>query len=106
MKLWIDDVRPAPSDEYIHIYTVEEAIKYITQFKEEITLIDLDHDAGRFHVFGGDYIQILTWMEVKQFVDGWDFSHIILKIHSGNSVGVQNMRKIIKHCGWIEYSFF
>lgn len=110
MKLWIDDVRPAPSDEYIHIYTVEGAIKYITQFKDEITLISLDHDAGKFYIFGGDYIEILIWMEEKQFIDNWDFSHMVFEIHSGNPVGVQNMRRIIKHCGWTEYedeySFF
>lgn len=110
MKLWIDDIRPAPSDEYIHIYTVEEAIRYITQFKDKITLISLDHDSEQFYVFGGDYIEILYWMADKQDKDGWDFSHIVFELHSGSPTGIKKMRKIIQDCGWTEYedeySFF
>lgn len=63
MKLWIDDVRPAPnSDEYAHIHSVRMAI-FAILFTEKVgcpyTLLDLDHDAGDYAYDGGDYIKLL-----------------------------------------------
>ena len=101
MKLWIDDVRPAPSDNYIHTFSVHMAkvlIQHIGEGKfgdEVIELIDIDHDAGDFKSFGGDYIKLLDWLEET----GRNYP---IHIHSMNPVGVQNMRAIIKRNGWEE----
>ena len=101
MKLWIDDVRPAPSDDYIHIFSVHMA-KVIIQHVEEgkfrdevIELIDIDHDAGDFKLFGGDYIKLLDWLEET----GRNYP---IHIHSMNVVGRTNMRNIIQRNGWKE----
>ena len=99
MKLWIDDVQPAPSKEYLRIKTVHMAKQVIEQIEEDfniyhchgavIELIDIGHDDS------GDYIKLLDWLEET----GRDYS---IRIHSQNPVGVQNMRAIIQRNGWME----
>ena len=101
MKLWIDDVRPAP-DGYIQIKTVDYAKQWITYadsnqgwMDDPIELIDMDHDAGDYAHLGGDYIKLLDWLEET----GRNYP---IRIHSMNPVGVENMRRIIQRNGWME----
>ena len=88
MKLWIDDVRPAPQG-YRWIKTSLDAINAIRNYlimyeasghKDyyKIEIIDLDHDAGEFVKMGGDYIFILEWME------HFGIDNIPIHIHSMN----------------------
>lgn len=95
MKIWVDDVRPAPEG-YERARTTNIAIDYIKVYGKFITLIDLDHDAGDYVELGGDYINILNFMEEN------DINYIPIRIHSQNPVGVENMRRIIKRNGWTE----
>ena len=95
MKLWIDDVRPAPNDTYFWIVSVEQAKMLIEHFEKDIELIDIDHDAGDYFCYGGDYIKLLDWLEAT----GRNYP---IRIHSMNPVGVQNMRAIIEKNGWTE----
>jgi hypothetical protein len=93
MKLWIDDVRPAPK-EYVWYQSVNEAKEnipileklfdsacrsvryhfahgnglaveeYLSEAKShKIELIDIDHDAGDYAKDGGDYIGVLQELE-------------------------------------------
>ena len=116
MKLWIDDVRPAPEG-YCWCETVMEAKASIAWLEEslaimqneycngrasaedvetyKIELIDIDHDAGEFVKYGGDYIKLLDWLEET----GRNYP---IRIHSMNPVGVANMRAIIERNGWME----
>ena len=125
MKLWIDDVRPAP-DGYVWYQSVNEAKENIValeklfdsacnsvgyhfrhgngwaveEYLEEakahkIELIDIDHDAGDYANDGGDYIKLLDWLEET----GRNYP---IRIHSMNPVGVANMRAIIERNGWTE----
>ena len=113
MKLWIDDVRPAP-DGYVWCKSVDAARIFIIKTEAdarvdkeynflynedvpiiEIELIDIDHDAGDYASDGGDYIKLLDWLEET----GRSYP---IHIHSMNPVGVANMRQIIKRNGWIE----
>ena len=101
IKLWVDDVRPAPSG-YIWVKSVKAAKTAIWQYEHNMIddniLIDLDHDAGDYVSEGGDYIKLLDWLEAENIVDtGYSFH-----IHSMNVVGVQNMRTIIKKNEWRE----
>lgn len=108
MKLWIDDVRPAPEgyDEWAH--SVNEAKQLILEWEEfyrriaenfgkewKIELIDIDHDAGDYASDGGDYIKLLDWLEETG-------RNCPIRIHSMNPVGVANMRAIIQRNGWTE----
>lgn len=101
MKLWIDDVRPAPK-EYLWAQSVNEAktmIKYYEKdYWDDTITINLDHDAGDYASDGGDYIKLLDWLETEGIVDTGYFFHI----HSMNPVGIQNMRAIIQKNGWRE----
>lgn len=92
MKLWIDDIRPAPHD-YFWCKTVNDAKVFIRHGYVE--LIDIDHDAGIYAAFGGDYIKLLDWLEEYDY-------NIPIRIHSMNPVGVQNMRAIIQKNHWTE----
>ena len=97
MKLWIDDVRPAPEG-YIWAHSVWRAIKEIDLADmrgEAIELIDIDHDAGDYWRYGGDYIKLLDWLEET----GRNYP---IRIHSMNPVGCANMRRIIERNGWKE----
>ena len=97
IKIWVDDVRPAPFG-YMNAYTTNIAINIIRIAVEneiDIEVIDIDHDAGEWAYDGGDYIKILDWMERNQV-------SIPIRIHSMNPVGVENMRRIIQKNGWTE----
>jgi hypothetical protein len=111
MKIWIDDVRPAPEG-YLWLKSVNEAKHVLTMVKskntvtsilrknkparyEVIEIIDIDHDAGDYASDGGDYIKLLDWLEET----GRNYS---IRIHSQNPVGVENMRRIIERNGWKE----
>lgn len=99
MKLWVDDVRPAP-ESYVWCRSVSDAKSTIRIFEESlgdaIELIDLDHDAGDYARFGGgDYIQLLNWLEET----GRNYP---IRIHTMNPVGRENMRRIIQRNGWTE----
>lgn len=99
MKLWIDDVRPAPKG-YVWLRSVEEARVYIGVCEkiadlDQVELIDIDHDAGDYVSDGGDYIKLLDWLEET----GRNYP---IRIHSMNPVGRENMRAIIRRNGWTE----
>ena len=125
MKLWIDDTRPAPKGYYLckSVNEAKEKIirqeklfdsacnqaryhffndnhqfvdDYLKESKEVmIELIDIDHDAGDFANEGGDYIELLDWLEAT----GREYP---IRIHSMNPVGVENMRRIIQRNDWME----
>lgn len=106
MKLWIDDIRPAP-DGYRWCKSVREAQKLIySNFGEEFSFytieeINIDHDAGEYYSDGGDYINLLKWLEKLERMQGFTDMPPI-HIHSQNIVGVQNMRAIINANNWEE----
>ena len=98
IKIWIDDIRTPPSEDWVWIKSVNAAKRYISTIAPygvaEI-MLSVDHDAGDFASDGGDYIELLKWLEET----GRNYP---IHIHSMNVVGVQNMRAIIQHNGWKE----
>ncbi len=110
MKIWVDDLREAPYG-YVWMKSVREAIECIEFAERELSqiadpalkeyssysikVIDIDHDAGDYARFGGDYIKLLNWLEET----GRNYP---IRLHSMNPVGVQNMRAIIQRNGWQE----
>ena len=104
VKIWIDDVRPAPTG-YVHVVSVNQAKKMIQNLEKlyaathkpeyQIEILDMDHDAGDFVSQGGDYVRLLDWLERSN-------RNYPIRIHSMNPIGVANMRAIIQHNGWTE----
>ena len=50
MKLWVDDIRCPPSDEWLHAVSVDQAklaIQIYLENEDGDLLIDMDHDAGQ-----------------------------------------------------------
>lgn len=95
MKLWVDDVRESPEG-FMRAYSVNEAkvlIETMEKCRMPFEYIDIDHDAGDFAKDGGDYIKLLDWLEET----GRKYP---IRIHSMNSVGVENMRAIVEKNGW------
>lgn len=63
--------------------------------------MSLDHDSGDFNYQGGDYIELLKWLEEKQHIENWKIP-TKFHLHTANPVGVENMRRIIQKNGWKE----
>ena len=96
LKIWVDDVRPAPND-YYWCKTVNSVKRLLCDAHiincYDIVVIDLDHDAGDYGP--PDYIKVLDWLEKTN-------RNYPIHIHSMNVVGAENMRRIIQRNGWRE----
>ncbi len=105
IKLWIDDIRRRPSDYGFAAVSTNEALAFLIQQGwhtdgETNILLDLDHDAGAFVGNGGDFIEVLNWIEKMDYIEKHPSLHLSFRIHSMNPVGRENMAKIIKKNGW------
>jgi hypothetical protein len=90
MKIWLDDVRPAPEG-YTLAKSVNETINLILKAENDgvrIAVIDCDHDLGDYANDGGDGIKLLDWL-----VERGTFYPIAL--HTANPVGRDNMMRLI-----------
>lgn len=95
MILFVDDVRPAPN-KAIHCLSVNQAKAVLTE-RSDITVIDLDHDAGDYASDGGDFIKLLDWLEETGQGDKYSY-----RLHTMNPIGRENMRRIINRNHWKE----
>lgn len=90
MKIWLDDVRLAPSG-YIHCKSVNEAIRLISATEktgEPIEVVDCDHDLGDYADDGGDGIKLLDWLVGRG-------TFYPIELHTMNPVGRENMLRLI-----------
>ena len=106
IKLWIDDIRPAPT-QYLWFMRTNDVIGYMRRmYKQGCSefYLDLDHDAGDFaQDGGGDYINILKALEDMRNCGKMTHLNLTCHFHSMNPVGVQNMRAIIEaNSSWIK----
>ena len=91
MKIWLDDVRPAP-DGYVLCLSVNEAKRAVEEAErtgEAVEILDLDHDLGDYFPDGGDGIKLLDWL-----CERGTFYPIAL--HTANPVGRDNMLRLIR----------
>lgn len=129
MKLWIDDVRPAPKG-YVWCKSVLDAIGCIGLFEKSVACYQWELDTANFpELHGGlkpipENIQEQLNRNKIELIDidhdagdyvqcGGDYIKLLdwleetgrnypIRIHSANPVGVQNMRRIIERNGWKE----
>ncbi len=126
MKLWVDDVRPAPEG-YVWCKSVNNAILKIQM--AERRAINLEDEVLQYlrKKLDKDAYLILMKMITRKAIevididhdagdyvsDGGDYIKILdwleetgrnypIRTHSMNPVGVENMRRIIERNGWKE----
>lgn len=96
MKIFLDDVRNPPTDDWM-VFRTAEALKqfilennYITGPHDIIEEISLDHDLGE-GMTGYDFLNWLEshiWLTGDPYIEGFS-------IHSANPAGRQNMERAI-----------
>ena len=89
MKIWLDDLRPAPWG-YESARSVNEAKTLIRE------ALDLDHDLGDFASQGGDAIKLLDWLAERE-------TFYPVEIHTANPVGRANMESVLARYWGEEY---
>ncbi len=91
VKIWLDDVRPAPEG-YLLACSVNQAIALIETAEKAgagIEIIDCDHDLGDYYPDGGDGIKLLDWLCERQ-------TFYPIALHTANPVGRENMLRLLR----------
>ena len=92
MKIYLDDIRDAPNEEWITVRTVSSLIALLCTQEGHIEVLSLDHDLGEGEKTGYD---VLKWIEAQVFLHGYEPPKNIL-IHTSNPAGRKNMEAAIK----------
>lgn len=91
LKVWLDDVRPMPSEFNLHVSTADDAINKLKT--NSVILISLDHDLGDSDT--------KTGYDVAKFIEESAFEGSLMplevRIHSANPIGVNNMKMCINN---------
>ena len=90
MKIWLDDLRPAPAG-FVWCRSVNEAERLIAEQEtsQPIECIDCDHDLGDYADDGGDGIRLLDWLLERGTL-------YPVALHTMNPVGRDNMRRMLQ----------
>lgn len=94
-KLWLDDERPPPSEEWFWAQTLAEAVMCMQNGL--IDIASLDHDLGLSEVddeIESSGYRFVLWMAHQNI---WPRDEV--SVHSMNSVGAHNMCKLIERYG-------
>lgn len=94
MRLWLDDLRPAPGVDWVWCLTVERAFQEIgvnVGQGIEWECASLDHDLGPGRMQG---VHLLDWMANHNI---WPTLYIT--VHSMNPVGRETMLRLIDRYG-------
>ena len=89
MKLWLDDVRPPPSSEWVWVKTALDALKELRTAPCEV--VSLDHDLGEDAGTGYD---VLTYLEAEVYRNP-EFKAPKIFIHTANTVARARMLQAI-----------
>ena len=92
MKLWLDDERPPPDDDFwVVFHTAEELLEFLGPNLKEIELLSLDHDLGEGRKTGYD---VLLDLEMAAYFDTKIPFPIL--VHSDNPVQVvESIKKVL-----------
>lgn len=91
MRLWLDDLRPAP-DGWTHARTQGEAIELLEV--GGVVAVSLDHDLGEPESEVGSGYGVACWIEEHAAVG--DLARLEWAIHSANPVGRERMRRAME----------
>lgn len=91
MKLWLDDLRPAPAG-WVHAKTAKEAIKLLSA--DCVKEISLDHDLGEEEDVGSGY-DVACFIEENAALGR--LKKLFWNIHSANPVGRIRMMQALNN---------
>lgn len=103
MKLWVDDIRPAPDHTWMVARTVTSAVNAIALFGGQMTEISLDHDISHQVSIGTklerpfpceETFQPVAWVIAFYYRNLPQMPKII--IHTSNPNGADKMKDIIR----------
>src|SRR5438067_803538 len=97
MRVWLDDLRPAPQGLDVQVRTAAEAVALLRQ--GGVSMISLDHDLGE--PANGTGYEVARWIEEHAFRwsqgDAEGPPPLAWAIHSQNPVGQQNMTRALRN---------
>ncbi len=102
MKLYVDDIRPAPEG-WQQARTVTDAIRFLAMFGDQVTEISLDHDisyavevAGTQRPFPSpeNFTSVARFIVAHYYNKNHD-SWPSIVIHTANPVGSREIEKIL-----------
>jgi len=95
VKLWLDDIRPAPEG-WTWAKSAADFSRLFNAHASEITDISFDHDIASFDLAGNEITgyHCLCIVE-KRFRYDAGFELPRMTVHSANPVGISKMRKVI-----------
>lgn len=85
MNIWLDDIR-LPPDGWTWVKDPDLCIEMLDKCRNQVVSISLDHDLGLERT-GYD---VIKWIEEQVYLD-LSYHPPYIKIHSANSVGIDNM---------------
>ena len=88
MKVYLDDIRPAP-DGWLRVYWPDEAIELLKT--GDVAEISLDHDLGDDD--RGTGYDVLLWLEEAVMTRG--FNAPTINLHSANTSARQRMQQAV-----------
>lgn len=91
MKLWVDDMRKPPSQDWLWARSYKAAITLLKEQNWNFEIISLDHDLGR----GRTGYDVLCFIEEHFYYVGC--KPPLIGIHTSNPVGRQRMMQIAQN---------
>ncbi len=95
MKVWLDDVRDPPGEDWVHLRTPEEVIELLRAGR--VTDLSLDHDLGLVTAEDKEWTgyDVPTWIEHELANGSATFQVPRIAIHSANVVGRRRMEQAL-----------
>jgi hypothetical protein len=91
VKLWLDDIRPAPEG-WLWCKTADQLRRELIRHRWDLQVVSFDHDLGENEETGYD---VLKQLERAAANNAWLLIPDRMEIHSANPVGRKNMQAAI-----------
>lgn len=92
MKVWLDDIRPAPEG-YFHAYLPVEVIELLEE--GIVTEIDLDHDLGDGSTPERTGYDVLAWLEEALAANRFPHPTPRIYLHTDNPTARERMKRAV-----------
>ena len=92
MRLWLDDLKPMPSDYDLSVETAQGAIGLLKE--NRVSHISLDHDLGDETIVGNGY-HVACWIE-RHAHEG-DLAPLTWEVHTDNASAYPKMIKALEN---------